>query len=84
MNFTFKVIKNGWVIERVKTHSNRRFLNRIGTINWRNNPLKVYLRVNYGKMMCNQGCVCSFYNDGWYENKEDFWLAFQAFKEGGD
>lgn len=81
MNFTLKVTKNRANIQMVRTHSVRRFLNNLRTINWQNGPLKVYLRVSYEKQVCNFGCLCNFYNDGWYENKENLWLAFDAFKE---
>lgn len=80
-NFTFRVIKDGQLVQGVRTHSKRRFLNRIRMINWQNNPLKVYLRVSYGKKICSKGCLCSFYNDGWYDNKTDLWQAVSAFTE---
>ena len=81
LNLTFRVVKNGKTIQRCQTHSRRRFHNRVGTINWQNKPLKVHLRVNYGQYLCNRGCVCGFYNDGLYENKQDLLLAFAAFME---
>lgn len=81
LNFTFRVTKNGKTIQRCQTHSRRRFHDRIGRINWQNKPLKVHLRVNYGRAMCNRGCVCSFYNDGVYETKEDVLQALAAFIE---
>lgn len=81
MNFTFKVIKNGRVIERVLMHSRRRFYKKIGSIKWEDRQFKVYLRVSYGKKECNWGCVCNFYNDGEYETPEHFWQAFNAFTE---
>lgn len=81
LNFTFRVTKNGKTIQRCQTHSRRRFYNRIGRINWQNKPLKVHLRVNYGRAMCNRGCVCSFYNDGAYETKQDLLQALAAFIE---
>ncbi len=84
MNFTFKVIKDGQVIQAVRTHSIRRFLNNLRTINWQDGGIKTYLRVSYGKKICNFGCLCDFYNDGWYENKKDLWFAFNAFKENDD
>lgn len=79
LNYTFRVIKDGKTIDRCQTHSNRRFYNRIRTINWQNNPLKVYLRVSYGRTECNMGCVCNFYNDGWYENRKELMFALEAF-----
>lgn len=81
MNFTFKVIKNNKVIQKCQTHSVRRFINRLRTINWQNVGLKVYLRVNYGKHEDNFGKKVTFYNDGLYESKEDLWCTFNAFKE---
>lgn len=81
LNFLFRVTKNGKTIQRCQTYSRRRFYNRIGTINWQNKPLKVYLRVNYGRALCNRGCVCSFYNDGVYETKQDILYTLAAFIE---
>lgn len=80
-SFLFKVIKNGKTIQRYQTHSKRRFYNRIRTINWQNYPSKVYLRVNYGRGMTTQGKMENFWNDGYYETKEDFWGALKAFLE---
>lgn len=81
MNFTFKVTKNNKVIQKCQTHSKRRFLNQLRAINWKDKPLKVYLRVSYGKHEDVWGKLSSFYNDGWYENEKDLWLAFNAFSE---
>jgi len=81
LNFTFRVVKNGKTIDRCQTHSKRRFLNRLRTINWEDKLLKVYLRVSYGKHEDVWGKFSSFYNDGWYENEEDLWLAFNTFSE---
>lgn len=81
LNFTFKAAKNGKTIQKCQTHSRRRFYNRIRTINWQNKPLKVHLRVNYGKAICNRGCVCNFYNDGMYETQKDLLSALAAFVE---
>lgn len=81
LNYAFRVIKAGKTIDRCQTHSKRRFSNKLGTINWQNNPLKVYLRVSYGKQECNLGCICNFYNNGEYETKQDLLEAFKAFTE---
>lgn len=80
-NFTFRVIKKGKTIDRCQTHSKRRFYNRIRSINWQNRPLRVYLRVSYGKQECNFGCVCNFYNDGYYETRQELMGALDAFTE---
>lgn len=81
MNFSYKVIGNGKQVEICHSHSKRHFCTRLALINWHLNHLKVYLRVSYGKRMDNFGKLVTFYNDGWYENKKDFWLAFDAFTE---
>lgn len=82
MNFTLKVIENNRTIPRARTHSLRRFINNLRTINWRDRP-SVYLRVSYGKKEDCFGKMSNFYNDGWYGNGHDLWLAFNAFKEEG-
>lgn len=79
LNYTFRMIRDGKTIDRCQTHSKRRFYNKIRTINWQNSSLKVYLRVSYGKQECNQRCVCNFYNDGWYNSKEELMSALNAF-----
>jgi len=81
LNYTFRTIKDGETIDRCQTHSKRRFYNRIRMINWQDNPLKVYLRVSYGKMECNLGCICNFYNDGEYDTQQDLVEALEAFTE---
>ena len=83
MNFTLKVFKNNKVIQRVQTHSIRRFTNQLRTINWQESPLKVYLRVSYGKQKDCFRKLVTFYNDGWYETENNLWLAFNAFLEMG-
>jgi len=65
----------------VRTHSKRRFLNHLRTIKWQYKGIKVYIRVSYGKKVDVFGKLSTFYNDGLYENKEDLWSAFNAFKE---
>lgn len=72
LNYTLKVFENKKLVDRCRTHSKRRFVSHLRTINWRNGHLKVYLRVNYGR---------GFVNEGDYETKEDLWLAFNAFTE---
>lgn len=80
-NYSYKILKDGQNIDRYQTRSKRRFLNRTRTINWQLDGLKVYLRVNYGKHLSNRGKMESFWNDGVYDNPEDFYLAFEAFTE---
>ncbi len=82
MNFTLKIVKRNLTTQRVRTHSIRRFFHHLRTINWGNNPQKVYLRVSYGRYKDAFGKKVAFYNDGWYDSKNDLWSAFKAFKEG--
>jgi hypothetical protein len=80
-NFTFQVEKNGKVVDRCQTHSKCRFYDRIRMINWQNDPLKVYLRVTYGKAKSCFGKMEKYYNDGFYDNKKDFLYALEAFSK---
>lgn len=80
-NFTFRVIKNGKTIDECRTHSKRRFYGKIRTINWQNKPLKVYLRVYYGKHLSNFGKIERFWNDGYYDSRKDLMLALNAFMD---
>lgn len=80
-NYILKVIKNRKSIDIYRSHSKKRFCTHLATINWQLKPLKVYLRVSYGKHTDCFGKLVTFYNDGWYETKNDFWLAFNAFTE---
>ena len=81
LNFAFHVTKNSKVIDKYRTHSKRRFLKRIGTINWKEGVEKVYLRVSYGKGLNAFGKVTTFYNDGEYNTREDLLSALTAFTE---
>ena len=81
MNFTYKVINNGKVIDRCQTHSKRRFYNKIRTIKWGNRHVSVYVRVSYGKHLSSRNKLEPFWNDGVYKNKKDLMLALGAFTE---
>ncbi len=81
MNFMFRVIQNGETVQRYETHSKRRFHNKIGTINWRDRPSKVCLRVSYAKQRAVNGKLEPMYNDGEYVAEEDFLHALLAFTE---
>lgn len=80
-NYTFRVYKNNKLIQRCSTHSRRRFLWHIGTINWQLKPLKVSLRVFYGKHRNVFNLVSEFFNEGDYFTKKDLLQAFKAFDE---
>jgi hypothetical protein len=81
LNFTFRVVKNGRVVDRCQTHSKRRFYNRIGTLKWQNKPSFVYLRVSYGKNIDAFGKMVNFYNDGEYDNKNDLLSVLDIFSQ---
>lgn len=81
MQFTIKIIQNGKIVRKVRTHKKRRFLKIIRLLNWQKSTFRAYLKVDYGKFTDVFGRLTNFYNDGEYENKEDFWLAFNAFAE---
>lgn len=81
--FTLKIIKNSKVVKKYTSHFQKRFVKNLRTINWQDGPLKVYLKVDYGKHLDNYNKLSSFYNDGIYERKKDLWLAFEAFTEKG-
>jgi len=83
LNFTYLVIKRGKTIEKCQAHSKRIFYNKIRSINWKKSIEKVYLRVNYGKRKCIQGCLCAFYNEGEYNIRKDLLFALSAFTEDG-
>jgi hypothetical protein len=55
----------------------RRISTKIGLVNFE----KAYLKVTYGKAICNLGCLCEFYNDGWYYSKEDLKQALDNFRK---
>ena len=81
LNFNLKIMEHGQMVERYETHSIRRFYNKVRTINWGKSHPSVYLRVSYGKLLSNFGKYENFWNDGVYDNKEDFMLALNAFTE---
>lgn len=80
-NYTLKLYKNNGKIEIVRTHKIKRFLRNIRTINWQNGIKKAYLKVSYGKKICNFGCLCEFYNDGYYDSKKELLEVFKYFDE---
>jgi hypothetical protein len=80
-NYFYKVTKNGKVIDMCRTHSIKRFSRSLRTIKWQNIPIKVYLRVNYGKNEHNSNNYLNFYNDGEYHTRQDLLTAYEAFVE---
>ena len=80
-NYTFKLLENNKVVRILRTHSKRRFLNGLRTIKWDSSTLEVYLRVYYGRFKDCFNKETNFYNDGFYQTKDDLWQAFEAFDE---
>lgn len=79
-NYTLKVLITGEKVDEIRTHSKRLFTTHLRTIKWQNNP-SVYLRVSYGKKLNHKNTLVTFFNDGWYETKQDLHEAFIAFNE---
>jgi hypothetical protein len=81
-NFSFSVRdRSGQVVQRCRTTNRRRFLNNVGTINWKAGHILVHLKVDYGKGQTNRGTTEVFFNDGDYDNREDLLEAFRSFVE---
>lgn len=79
-NFTLKVLKNEKKVDKIRTHSLRLFTTHLRMINWKNNPT-VYLRVSYGKKLNHKNKLETFYNDGWYYDRQELLGAFKAFND---
>ena len=41
--------------------------------------LKAYVKVSYGKKKCLNGCICEFFNDGWYTDPKQTEYAIKTF-----
>ena len=81
-NYTLKLYRNNGKIETVRTHKKKRFLKILRTINWQSVALrKTYIKVSYGKKICNYGCLCDFYNEAYCNNKEELLEIFKYFDD---
>lgn len=79
--YTLKLYKSNGKIESVRTKKKRRFVRILRTINWQNGIKRAYLKVSYGKKICVKGCLCDFYNDGYYTNKKELLEVFKYFND---
>ena len=79
-NYYLKIKEKSQKTRMVRTHSLRKFTNNLRTINWQNNP-SVYLRVNYGKKLNQDNKLVTFFNDGWYYDKQELLEVFKAFND---
>ena len=82
-NYTIKIYRNGQVVSRLRTHSLRRSLHHLRSINFSKGRGKVYVRVYYGSHKDVFGNVSADCNEGYFENKEDLIQAFEAFNKIG-
>lgn len=81
-NYTLKLYKNNGKVEIVRTRKKKRFLRNIRTINWQNRDIKrAYLKVFYGKKICNYGCSCDFHNDTYCSNQKELLQMFKYFDD---
>jgi hypothetical protein len=81
MNYTVKIYKNEQKVQMIRTHKIRVFLKKIRFLKFTDEGINVYLKVSYGKQFDKEGKYTDFYNDGLYDNPDDFWWAFNAFIE---
>lgn len=81
MSYSLKISKYGQRALYTRTSRIRPFLEITRSINWKDRDLKVYVKVCYGKKLDIYDQLSVFYNDGDYDNKEEFNLAFKAFRE---
>ena len=79
--YTLKLYKTDGKIETVRTGKKKRFLRILRTINWESGIKKGYIKVSYGKKICVDGCLCEFYNNGYYETKKELLEIFKYFDE---
>lgn len=69
--YTLKIYETSGKIETVRTKKRKRFFKFLRTINWQSGIKKSYIKVSYGKKVCIDGCLCEFWNDGYYNTKEE-------------
>lgn len=72
-NFAIKIYNNDQLMLCTTRKTKRRFMKILRTINWNNKDTKVNLKITYSDNETNE-CECF--------NKDDFYLAFDAFCEG--
>ena len=81
LNFTLKVLKRGKIAQRYESSHLRRFCAVVKALSFKKHDIKVHLRVSYGRHLDNFGKMVEFWNDGVYDTRKDFLLAFNAFRE---
>lgn len=76
--YSLKIFNDKGEMKRYNSNGNSR---RISSIISRVNFKKAYIKVSYGKKICILGCLCEFYNDGWYYNNKELLQAFNYFRK---
>lgn len=80
-NYTLKLYEDNEEIQTVRTHKRKRFLRNLRTINWQNGIKKAYIKVSYGKKICNYGCLCDFYNETYCNNQKELLQMLKYFDD---
>lgn len=81
-NYTLKLYKNGGRVETFRTKKRKRFFKILRTIKWQLDGVrKAYLKMSYGQKLDNYGKLSDFYNDGYYDNKEELLRVFKYFDQ---
>jgi hypothetical protein len=81
-NYTLKLYKNSGKVEIIRTRKKKRFLRIIRTINWQNGEIKrAYLKVSYGKKICNYECPCEFFNETYCNSNKELLEMFRYFDD---
>lgn len=70
-------LENGKMTKKVYRLGGRRFSSSVVP----NSFKKAYVKVSYGKKICNFDCLCEFYNNGEYVSRADLLKATRDFLE---
>ena len=81
MKYSTKIYKNNKVVQTIRSSKIRSFLKKIRSVNFKEQEIKVYLKVESGILLDNFGKYSKGDNEGTYDNHVDFWHAFNAFTE---
>lgn len=80
-NYVLRVFRNKDKVDEVRTHSLHVFHRHLRTVISLKDPWRAYLRVSYGRAKDYRGQWLTFYNDGWYEDKDELLKSWNAFRE---
>lgn len=68
-------LQNGKMTKKVYRVGGRRFVSTVVPSSFK----KAYVKVSYGKKICNFNCLCEFANEGEYRNKKELTQAIRSF-----